>query len=300
MNANLTRAYILGCVAVSGLIIATAVAETSGEDDNPYAVISDKNVFHLNPPPPPPTEAVKPPDLPKVMLSGFQKVGSRMMVYLAIPAKDPKDTAYLSLQAGEKANDVEIVKIRAEKQEVDIINTGTPMTLSISNNGFALSAGAGGAGKPGGPPAAERLGGRHMPGMPGAAPPNLPGSAARMPVSNGGSAIIVGGGGSGGAENTGGAPGYGSSSYGASQSPSYGGGAIVSGGQPAMPISAPNTPAAQVANTLFSGGAQGQYRMPTPENVAPAPPEVQAAGLLLHQAAGGPPAPPVMEQPPEQ
>ena len=56
----------------------------------------------------------KPPDLPAVKLSGFQKIGAHMKVYLAIPAKDPKDTAYLSLQQGEKGSDVEILAIRAE------------------------------------------------------------------------------------------------------------------------------------------------------------------------------------------
>ncbi len=299
MNANLTQAYILGCVAVAGLVIASAVAETTSDDTNPYSVISDKNVFHLNPPPPPASEPTKAPDLQKVMLSGFQKVGNRMKVYLAIPAKDPKDTAYLSLQAGEKANDVEIVNIRAEKQEVDILNTGTAMTLSIASNGFALTGPAPGAagGKAGGPPLPGMPGGRRLPGMAGLSQPNMPAAVMPSPASRGESAIIVGGGGGGG--NNGGAPSFGSSG----SSPSYGGNAIVSGGSPAYvntPAAAPGSPASQIANTLFSGGTTGQYRMPVPENVTPAPPEVQAAGLLIHQAAGGPPAPTGLEDPPPE
>jgi hypothetical protein len=287
VNANLIRVYVLGCVAVSGLLIASAVAETIDEDANPYAMISDKNVFHLNPPPPPPSaEAAKPPDLQKVMLSGFQKVGDRMKVYLAIPAKDPKDTAYLALQAGEKADDVEIVKIRADKQEVDIVNTGTPMTLTIASNGF--TEGGGVVSKAGGAPPPGLPGNHRMPGMPGVLPPNMPMAAVPppAPVSSGGSAIIVGGGeGNNGAPQSYGAPSYGSSS-------SYGGSPIVSGGAPSYvntSAAAPNNPSAQIANSLFSG-ATGQYH-PTPANIIPAPPEVQAAGLLLHQAAGGPPAP---------
>jgi hypothetical protein len=292
VNAKLTRAVFLGCVAVSGLIIVSAGAEATSEDANPYSAISDKNVFHLNPPPPAPSaESVKPPDLQKVMLSGFQKVGDRMKVFLAIPAKDPKDTAYLALQAGEKANDVEIVKIRADKQEVDILNTGTAMTLTIASNGFAVSGGA--VAKAAGAPPPAMLGNRRMP-MTGAPPPNMPTAAAPPPpASTGGSGIIVGGGYNGGSQS------YGSSSYGSSAS--YGGGAIVSGGTPAYVNTAaavPSGPASQIANALFSGGTAGQYHMPTPENGAPAPPpEVQAAGLLLHQTAGGPPAPPIPEDP---
>src|SRR5665213_797581 len=100
-------AIVLGSAAFCGLVVASAFAETTTEDGNPYSVISDKNVFHLNPPPPPPTVKEKPPDLPKVMLSGFQKIGNKMEVFLALPAKDPKDTAYLAMQAGEKSRDIE-------------------------------------------------------------------------------------------------------------------------------------------------------------------------------------------------
>jgi hypothetical protein len=292
VNYNLTRAFVAGLI-VAAPMVASAVAETTGADANPYAVISDKNVFHLNPPPPPVSaESTKPPDLQKVMLSGFQKVGNRMKVYLAIPAKDPKDTAYLALQAGEKANDVEIVKIRVEKQEVDIINTGTAMTLTIASNGFAVT-GGGVAAKTGGGPGPGMPGNHHMPGMPGAFPPSMPAAAVPSPasVSSGGSAIIVGG----GEGSSGGSGSFGSSAVASS---SYGGGAIVSGGQSSYgntAAAAPNSPASQIANTLFSGGQSQPYRMPTQDNIAPAPPEVQAAGLLLNQAAHGPPAPSGLE-----
>jgi hypothetical protein len=287
VNARLTWAYVSGCVAISGLIIGSAVAETTSEEANPYSVISDKNVFHLNPPPPAtPAEVVKPPDLPKVMLSGFQKVGNSMKVYLALPAKDPKDTAYLALQAGEKERDVEIVKIRADKQEVDIINTGTPMTLSIASNGFALTGGAAVAKAEKGPGPAT-FGGHRM-ALPGAPMPSVPAPATPSP-SSGGSAIIMGGGGG----NGGGTPALGTGI--AAGSSSYGGGAIVSGGglsySTPTQTAVPNTPGAQIANSLLSGGTPGEYHMPMPENVNPAPPEVQAAELLVHEAAGGPPSP---------
>jgi hypothetical protein len=273
VKVDLRMGAVLGGVAVFGLVAVSALAETTMDDSNPYAVISDKNVFHLNPIPPPPAEKEKPLDLPKVMLSGFQKVGNNMKVYLAIPAKDPKENVYLALMAGEKQRDVEIVKIRAEKQEVDIVNTGTPMTLSISNNGFALGGGAVGPIAKGGPPTPGGFGNRRIPVVPGLPPPTLPGAAP-----GGGSALIIGG------RNNG------------DSASAYTGNAIVSGNvaQPmtmGMGGAVPNNPAAQIANTLFSGANTGQgYRMPVSQ-APPEPPEVQAAGLLIHEAAGGPPAP---------
>ncbi len=257
VNVDLKMAVVLGAVAVSGFVVASALAETTSDDANPYSLISYKNVFHLNPPPPPPSaEKEKPPDLPKVMLSGFQKVGDHMKVYLAIPAKDPKENVYMALLAGEKRWNVEVVNIRAEKQEVDVVNAGTAMTLSISNNGFALGGGASpGAVGPiakGGPPTPGGFGSRRIPVVPGLAPPTLPGANVPAPgsASSGGSAIIIGG------QNRG------------DSASAYTGNAIVSGNvaQP-MPMAAPgvgpNNPAVQIANSLFSGANGGQgYRMP--------------------------------------
>jgi hypothetical protein len=273
--------------------MAATAAATTSEEANPYGVISEKNVFRLNPPPPPaPAEVAKPPDVPKVMLSGFQKVGNLMKVYLAIPAKDPKDTAYLALQAGEKERDVEIIKIREDKQEVDIVNTGTLMTLSIKSNGYALTGGGAPAkpGPAGGPPGPA---GRRLSIPAGGPHPASPTAGAPPPANADNAAIIAGG------------PGFNSElpSYSGATSSFGAGSAIVSGGmaQPAAAAGAvPNSPSAQIANTLLSGANTGQgYRMPVPENVTPAPTVVQAAGLLIHQAAGGPPAPTGLEGPPE-
>jgi hypothetical protein len=290
VNANVTRAYVVGCAAVSGLIIATAMGETATQEanSNPYSVISDRNVFRLNPAPPPVAVDTKPPDLRKVMLSGFQKVGSRMRVYLAIPAKDPKDTAYLALQAGEKESDVEIVTIRAEKQEVDIVNSGTPMTLTIASNGFQPTGGniakGGGAPPPPGPGAPER---HHNGGLPGTPLPSVPGAGPAQSAARN-SSILMGGG-----------IGSGSSSFGSSAGvgSGYQGGASISGGAPAYaPPIEPGAPgvASQIANTLL-GARPGQYQMPTPDRPSP-PPVVQAAEMLVTEAAGGPPAPPPPEE----
>jgi hypothetical protein len=272
-------------------MIASVKAETTPGDSNPYAIISDRNVFHLNPPPPPPEPTPpKPPDLPPVKLSGFQKIGDHMKVYLAIPNKDPKETAYLSLQQGEKGNDVEIVAIRADKGEVDILNTGTPQTLNLLSNGFAISGGA-----PAAAPARANGGFpmpmHHMPGMPFPQPTAI--VPPTMPVSTQGSAMVIGGSqASGGAGISGGASVSGGNSFvsggaapitAAAAAPQFGSsvGQVVPGGA--------NNTSAQVANALFSGG---QYHVPPSPNITPAPLDNQKAAILIQGAAGGPPVPP--------
>jgi hypothetical protein len=290
VNCNVKRGFVVGCLIGAIFVIASAKAETTPGDSNPYAIISDRNVFHLNPPPPPPApEAPKPPDLPPVKLSGFQRIGDHMKVYLAIPAKDPKDTAYLSLQEGEMQSDVKIVAIRADKGEVDILNTGTPQTLNLLSNGFALSGGAPA-------PAARPNPGipmpmHHMPGMPFPQPTAI--VPPSMPVSTQGSAMVIGGSSdSGGVATIGGSPSVsGGNSFvqggaapitAAAAAPPFGSvGQVVPGGA--------NSASAQIANSLFSGG---QYHIPPSPNITPAPLDNQKAGILIQGAAGGPPVPP--------
>jgi hypothetical protein len=284
VNLFVKWAWVLGCVAASLPVVAAATTEVTPGDSNPYGVISDRNVFHLNPPPvvdpnPPP----KPPDLPKVFLSGFQKVGDRLKVYLAIPAKDPKDTVYLSLQQGEKGSDVEIVKVNEDKGAVDILNGGTPETLTLASNGVA-STGGGGAPAGGGQPSPGGIRNRMMPGMPranmqAAAPPSS------APTTMGGSAIVIGGNSDG--SSSGSAYGGGSSSYSggvtvSGATSSFGGG----GGVAAAPG---NNTSAQIANALFSGQQSG-YVPPT-RDVVPAPLPNQIIGLIGNETTGGPPSP---------
>ncbi|HEY3913781.1 MAG TPA: hypothetical protein VGN61_04770 [Verrucomicrobiae bacterium] len=273
-------AWVLGCVAASLPVVAAAVTEVTPGDSNPYGVISDRDVFHLNPEPKPDLNPpVKPPDLPKVFLSGFQKVGDRIKVYLTVPAKDPKDTVYLSLQQGEKGNDVEIVKVNEDKGAVDIVNGGTPETLTLASNGVASTGGGGG-----GPPSPGGIRNRMMPGMPRA---NMQAAAASSaPTTMGGSAIVIGG--NSDASSSGSAYGGGSSSY--SGGVTVSGGTSSFGGGGGVGAAPGNNTSAQIANALFSGTSGQGYRPPT-QDVIPAPPAQQAASLILNDAAGGPPSP---------
>jgi len=139
VRCKLAWAYAFGCVVMVGLGGVLAAAE----DANPYEVIWDRNIFHLNPaplpePPPPP----KPPELPKVMLTGIVEKGSSIKVYLAISPPDRKETTYYTsgLVPGEKDHNVVLVSIHHDKEAVDIINSGTPETLSVESNSYASAA----------------------------------------------------------------------------------------------------------------------------------------------------------------
>jgi hypothetical protein len=299
MKLRVTTAVLAtGFMAAVGFGPTWTFADTTGTDANPYAVISDRNVFHLNPPPPPPAAPEKAADVPKVLLSGFRTVGSNTRVFMVLQPKDARDVVkFLDLAPGERNGAVELVRINAEKREVDIINSGTHMTLSLASNGVvAMSAPASasaGAHAAGGPPMPGGPGSRRasLPMLPQAAPP----SATAVPPQAGGgnSAIIIGGGESTGGPIVAGGGSANTSGFGSYNSPT------ISGGNPATAMPIPvagvgNETGVQIANGLMNPSSQ--YRMPVPP--APATPAEQAAHLIVNAAAGGPPAPPGVEDGP--
>jgi hypothetical protein len=250
-------------------------SDASADDSNPYAIITDRNVFRLNPIPPPPAVEVKPADLPKINLNGFVKIRDITRVLFSIPPKDAKqDTAYYSLALGEKQGILELVKIHPEKGEVDILNSGTPMTLSLASNSVASGGGRGPAPGPG-------FGGRRMPNMP------TPVRAQAAPAAA--SAIVVGGGSDYGAGGV--TVGGGSSASVANNSPYSG--VSVAGGSPTTGSSGVGN---QLAGPLFppTYTPTGNTQIGNPAPLAPVSPDVQAATLLLQhtQSPSGPPLPP--------
>jgi len=129
---------------------AAAVVASAAEDDaNPYSVIAKRNVFGLNPPPPAPEpDKGPPPVLPVVHLSGFMRKGDQWKALLAVEVENPDPhghplSCYLTLAEGDKKSvgsgakhaAVELVRAYAEQEKVDIINSGTAMTLSVKENG---------------------------------------------------------------------------------------------------------------------------------------------------------------------
>lgn len=144
--------------------------EIADEASNPYAVIVERNIFHLTNPPPPPEKEVKQ-DLPVVKITGFLNIGSVSRVLFISEPKDKKDgPSYYSLAEGEMAhdnknNEFQLVKIHPSKDAVDVINAGTPMTLTVKENSLAPSTDTG-----------TKAGGQQpAAGPPGPQPPPMPG-----------------------------------------------------------------------------------------------------------------------------
>jgi hypothetical protein len=254
---------------------------SGSSSDNPYAIITDRNVFRLNPiPPPSAAPEPKPADLPKINLNGFVKIRDITRVLFSIPPKDAKQQiTYYSLAPGEKQGILELVKINSAKGEVDILNSGTAMTLSLASNSLASKGGGGG------PAPGPGFGGMHrMPNVPAPTPPPSSPVAA--------SAIVVGGneGGSGGVTVAGGSsastPSGGNSPFNTSSSGVTVAGGATSGGNSSGVQN-------QIASALFSGQQPNtQIGNPVTE---PTSPDIQAANLLLHHTqygANSPPLPP--------
>jgi len=246
---------------------------SSAVDDgsNPYAIIVDRNVFHLNPPPPPVAVKEKPADIPKVYLNGIIKVGSDIRVLFSIPSKDAKTpTSYFKLGVNEKANGekddvLELVNIHPNHQEVDVVINGTHETLSVASNSMGKISGEAPAQARPGPVADAGPGGGSV-------------------IVAGGSSTPANGGGGGGITTIGG---------GVSQASSGGGsGVTVAGGY---------NPGAggggQLASALMSS-APSLGQVANPNVQAPPSVEAQAVGMLSDATThpSGPPLPPELAQ----
>ena len=281
-------------------------SDGSFDGSNPYAVITDRNIFHLNPPPPPVSDAdKKAKEVPKVFLNGIVSVGDDVRVLFSIPPKDSKgQTAYFKLGLGERDDVLELVRIHPNRQEVDVLVNGTPVTLSMLSNSLA-AASVGKTAEAPAPPGGPR-------GRPTAAAPAAPeGSSAiiagktresspygNVAVSGGGGATTIGGGGfgssggggvtiSGGGGSFGGAGTTGGGANGGGAA-SYGGGVSVGGGG--------STFGQQIGNLLTGGGtaSSGLTSSGMPQPIAS--PEQIESGLINMSMTSGMPLPPQLAQ----
>jgi hypothetical protein len=143
MSFKATAALLAcGFFFASSWPVGAGVPDTEDEA-NPYTVIGERNVFHLNPIPiPPPLEPPKA-ELPEIKLSGFLRIGNSTHVLFASVAKSKKEEpVYYDLTEGEKQGILEVLKIHEQKGEVEILNSGTPFTLTLKNDALEASAGA--------------------------------------------------------------------------------------------------------------------------------------------------------------
>jgi hypothetical protein len=117
-------------------------------DPNPYSVIIEKNAFRLTPLPPPAPPTADTLGLPTVFFSGTETIGGQVRAFLAVMPADSKKndpgaperketTSYLVLSEGQSEGSLQLVKIHPDQEAIDIIISGTSMTLTMRNNGFA-------------------------------------------------------------------------------------------------------------------------------------------------------------------
>jgi hypothetical protein len=120
-------------------------------DPNPYSVIIEKNAFRLTPLPPPAPPTAETLGLPTVFFSGTETIGGQVRALLAVMPADSKKndpgaperketTSYLVLSEGQSEGSLQLVKIHPDQEAIDIIISGTSMTLTMKNNGFAKTA----------------------------------------------------------------------------------------------------------------------------------------------------------------
>ena len=177
-----------GSIRPSVEAVEGAATENASDLSNPYSVIVERNIFHLNPPPPPPEPEKPKLELPVVKITGFVNNGGLTKVFFLAQPKDKKEgSSYYALVEGEKSGDhkLEFVKIHPAQDAVDVINDGVAVTLTVKDDTLgatgapAPAAGEHGAGAlgqgraPGGPgmgmPGRQiHPGGPPQPGVPGA------------------------------------------------------------------------------------------------------------------------------------
>ncbi len=294
------RGLVCGAIFLGGYgfcsgRVAGGSDQSGGADNaNPYALISERNPFRMNPPPPTPSaDSLLPaPELPEVILSGTMIVAGLQRAMFAVKTKEPKDpkpgkqpaapqetTTYMCLAEGDKDGPVQLLKIKKGGDEVEIMNSGTHMTLTMKENGFSKDTTT--AARGGGPAAVIH----NLPGAnPNNPPTTMPGQPAAQPGGSGG--INVGGAGNDSyrtginaaginAANPGGGTlsgGFTQSRAGVSQQATTGGnnGGIISSGYSA-PASSAATTSPTGMNTLpmnFSGNL-GDPRSLQPNYSAP-------------------------------
>jgi hypothetical protein len=153
---------------------------------NPYGIIMERNIFHLNPQPPPPEPEKPKVELPVVKITGFVNIAGKSRVLFVSQPKEKKDgPIYYSLGEGEKSGDskLELVKISPAQDKVDVINDGVAVTLTVTNDTLGAAPATAPVAQGGGP--GPRPGmqppGRMFPGQMNQGPPGMPG----MPGANG-------------------------------------------------------------------------------------------------------------------
>jgi hypothetical protein len=127
------------CLA-GGLALTAGLRAADGAltnvSDNPYAPIVVRNVFGLNPPPPPVAAIKDDEPLPKITPNGIISILGKLQVLFKVesvpkPGKPSEEEAYI-LTAGQRQDDIEVVKINEKAAKVTFNNHGTVQELALT------------------------------------------------------------------------------------------------------------------------------------------------------------------------
>lgn len=153
------------------------LAVTSESGGNPYLVVVERNAFDLKPIAPPPDPNIPPPQPPsKITLQGITVLFGKKQVLLKVndppePGKPPKERAII-MDEGERRGALEVVRINPDTREVEFKDSGTPVTLNLTNFIAKTPAAAPGAIPPPGIPMVPGVPRPGMPAMPAVPVPN--------------------------------------------------------------------------------------------------------------------------------
>jgi hypothetical protein len=141
MRQNLKKmTWVLAVLALCG---ANGRAITMGSSTNRFGDIARRNVFGLKEPKQPEAPAQPQRQLPRLILNGISTMlGNKQVFMKLLPATGAPTEAGkekpLMLTEGQRDGDVEVVQIDERVGSVQVINSGTPMTLTIEKDGAKL------------------------------------------------------------------------------------------------------------------------------------------------------------------
>jgi hypothetical protein len=123
-----------GLALTAGLRAADGVL--TNVSDNPYAPIVVRNVFGLNPPPPPVAPIKDDEPLPTITPNGIISILGKLQVLFKVdsvakPGKASEEQSYI-LTAGQRQDDIEVVKINEKAAKVTFNNHGTIQELALT------------------------------------------------------------------------------------------------------------------------------------------------------------------------
>ena len=154
-----------GLAFAAGLRADVSSLANNLPSDNPYALVSGRNIFGLNPPPPPPDPTVQAEkELPKITPEGLMDYFGHTRVLYKVsggpskPGQPAKDQFY-NLSEGQGQDDIEVVRINEKAGLVTFKNHGFEQELPLASPTASGSHGPGPGPAPAGMPASGMAGG---------------------------------------------------------------------------------------------------------------------------------------------